>query len=338
MTRRSNRAGMAVFIVVMVSAVISVFVAIVFFHGRDTRRKGAEKRDRAQAQYLAKGAHNHFLLKFKLLPTELYDAVSYAVGKNPYFDFSIKVDNATGAGFQPANGVEADFGPMFFTGAPGGTKVARDGDGQLTIDRSGEGNGLYGNTTSGLGAPSDTNRHLMEYLLNHYILDIATGFPMNPMESDKDEAAANVNTAIVVVDSDEHKDVAQMGVSNPADNAERVSWRDPFKGSYFVRSLKILGIGGTGAGARGKKYQSDTVLLTTEATVRRDAQISLVSKQGDKMKPLLIQREVNTSLKQDKGWLEVNEELEELKDGKLQRSTRRTEISTGVYYVTRQTR
>lgn len=331
MKQRRNRAGMAVFIVVMVAAVIGVFVAIVFFHGRDTRRKGAEKRDKAQAQYLAKGAHNHFLLKFKLLPTELYDAVSYAVGKNPYFDFSIKVKSADAAGFVPADGVEADFGPMFFTGTAGKTKITKDGDDQLTIDRATEGTGLF--QGAGMSGSAEENKHKMEYLLNHYILDIATGFP-------------DANTGIVLVDSDEHDEVAQMGKSGNISDNGRVKWVDPFKGNYFVRSLRILGIGGSGAGSRGKKYQSDTVLLTTEATVRRDAQVSLVSSAGGGRKQLLIQREVNTSLKQENGgWLEVKEDLEDQASFDARSngegsatSARRTEISTGVYFVTRQTR
>lgn len=326
-----QRAGMAVFIVVMVAAVIGVFVAIVFFHGRDTRRKGAEKRDKAQAQYLAKGAHNHFLLKFKLLPTELYDAVSYAVGKNPYFDFSIKVKSADATSFVPADGVEADFGPMFFTGSAGKTVVTKDPDNQLGIDRAAEGTGLYAG--QGMGGSTEDNKNKMEYLLNHYILDIATGFP-------------NAATGIVLVDSEEHDEVAQMGKSGNISDNGRVKWVDPFKGSYFVRSLRILGIGGSKAATRGKKYQSDTVLLTTEATVRRDAQVSLVSNtSGGTRKQLLIQREVNTSLKQESGWLEVREDLEdqtsfnERSNGTASAtSARRTEISTGVYFVTRQTR
>lgn len=330
MKHQRKTAGMAVFIVVMVAAVIGVFVAIVFFHGRDTRRKGAEKRDKAQAQYLAKGAHNHFLLKFKLLPTELYDAVSYAVGKNPYFDFSIKVKSADATGFIPADGVEADFGPMFFTGSGGKTRVTKDGDDQLGIDRASEGTGLY--LGAGLGGSAEDNKNKMEYLLNHYILDIATDFP-------------DANTGIVLVDSEEHDEVAQMGRSGNISDNGRIKWVDPFKGTYFVRSLRILGIGGASAGQRGKKYQSDTVLLTTEATVRRDAQVSLVSNSGGTRKQLLIQREVNTSLKQESGWLEVREDLEdaasynERSNGNASAtSARRTEISTGVYFVTRQTR
>lgn len=41
-----------------------------------------------QAHFAARAAMQHFLLKSKLLPAELYDAVQIAQGKNPRFDFS----------------------------------------------------------------------------------------------------------------------------------------------------------------------------------------------------------------------------------------------------------
>jgi hypothetical protein len=310
----------------MVTAVIGVFVTIVYFHGRDTRRKGGEKRDRAQAQYLAKGAHQHFLLKFKFLPTELYDAVSYAVGKNPYFDFAIDVSAVTGNTFQ-AQGGTPDFGPMFFTGGSG-TQVTESG-GKLVVNRSAE-TALYFNTAAGF--QNDANsRYRMEYMLNHYTLDIATDYP------------AQGGAGIVVVSSDPHPDAARMGRADAAQGGRLTGWRDPFKGTYLVQSVRILGIGGASAGTAGKKYQSDTVLLTTEAIVRRDGQLSLVSRDASgNLKPLVVQREIKTALKQDQGWLELKEEVEDAASYRARTDTdataRRTEISTGVYYVTRQER
>jgi hypothetical protein len=41
-----------------------------------------------QAYFAGRAAMQHFLVKAKFLPTELYDAVAYTVGKNPLFSFS----------------------------------------------------------------------------------------------------------------------------------------------------------------------------------------------------------------------------------------------------------
>lgn len=40
-----------------------------------------------QSHYAAKAALQHALLKCQLMPTQLYDAASFAAGRNPYFDF-----------------------------------------------------------------------------------------------------------------------------------------------------------------------------------------------------------------------------------------------------------
>ena len=337
--RSRSRAGMAVFIVVMVSAVIGVFVAIVLFHGRDTRRKGVEKRDRAQAYFLARGAQSHFLLKLRLLPTELYHAVSYAVGKNPYFDFSIPVDSISGSNFAPTGGV-ALFGPMFFTGSTPGN-ITKSADGHIEVNRSAEGDSLYQNGDVGFGASAE-NRPRMEYLLNHYALDIASDFP------DTDP-----NAAIVTFSVDPHKEVAQFGMTDSiggtsvlGKNNRVDAWADPFTGMYLVRQIKILGSGGMATGKAGKLYNTDSVMVITEATVLKDKQVSLVTRVGEGLKPLVIQRDTKTSLKQEQGWLEVKEERESDADFKRRAvsgdrksdSGKRTETCTEIYYVTRETK
>ena len=334
----SQRAGMAVFIVVMVAAVIGIFVVIVIFHGRDTRRKGVEKRDRAQAYYLARGAHNHFLLKLRCLLPEFYDATSYAVGKNPLFEFSTAVDSIQGNMFNPQGG-RSEFGPMFFTGTnPGNVTVA---DGRIVINRSSEGDGIHRNDSTGFAA-SPENRAKMEYLLNHYNLDVCSDYP----ESDPDKA-------IVTVSATPHKEVAQFGVtdqvgtSSISNNARIDGWVDPFNGSYFVSSVRVLGVGGLTKEKTGHKYGQTSVLVVTEATVRKDNQVSLVTRQGGRLKPLVVQRETKTSLKQEQGWLEVKEERESQSSyerravssgDRTSESGKRTEICTAVYFVTRETK
>ena len=328
-----RRRGFALFVVVLVCVVIGTFIAIVTYQGRDARRKGAEARDRAQARFLARGAQNHFLLKLKLLPAELYDAVSYAVGKNPYFDFSITVKPANLDLGQDQFTADTDvaLGPMFFTGS-GLTGVAVGGDGHLRLDRATEGDGIYANAAAGFPASAD-NRLLMAGPLNQYLLDIATGYPV-----------FNGNAAgVVVVSSDPHVERARMGQpfgdpgSDPA-----VNWADPFTGAYRIQSVRILGIGGATGDAVGKRFQSDSVLLSAEASVLRAGQVSLTSRgDGGALKPLPVQREILTSIRSD-GSGELDEKLESqaLYDSRVNGSTsaRRTEVTTATYLVTRKTK
>jgi hypothetical protein len=332
---QTSRRGMAVFIVIMVSAVIAVFTTIVIYQTRGSAELVEEKQDKAQAQYLAKGAHNHFLLKFKLLPTELYDAVSYAVGKNPYFDFSIPVTGVTGTTFTPDTGVDPDFGPMFYTGVNTQVTVPDPtGAKRFKIDRAIDKELIFTNPKIGLtpnvtldGVPSAT-KDVMAYLLNHYILDIATDYPY-----------PTSGVGVVVVNSDPHTEVAQFGKKDSDAEATNFSWRDPFNGSYIVRSLKILGIGGSASADAGKKYLSDTVLLTTEASISRDHQVSLISKDaGGQLKQLLVQKRVLTNIKSTDTFPELVETLEDNPTRDARASGSRTEVSTGVYFVTRKSK
>jgi hypothetical protein len=338
---RKSRGGFAIFLVVMITAVISVFASIVFFQSRQTRYQGEEKRDRAQAQFLARGAENHLLLKFKLLPAELYEAVSYAVGRNPFFDFSIPITSVSGNTF--VTPLDAKFGPMFFTGTNPGA-VTSDGS-RVTTKRSNETN-LYTNSAVNFTtSTSDPSRAKMEYLLNHYLLDVETDFPDSG------------DSAIVTVSSVLHKDVAQMGVSPSAtnfSNKARMDWQDPFCGSYQIASLRLLGSGG--AGASGQKYSSDSLLITAEATILRDQQISLVTKLANgSPKSFPIQHRANSGFANaGPGWVELQTQMESDTDQAFKNrgisnysvaanrpgfiggtSGRRTEIVTDVYFVTR---
>lgn len=318
----AGREGFAIFLVVMVAAVLGVFIGIVTYHGRDTRRKGVEKRDQVQARFLARGAHQHFLLKFKLLPTELYDAVSYAVGKNPFFDFSIPVERVSGNEFEPTGGADPEAGPLFFTGRdPGVVKVV---NGQFDIKRSSNDGNVYENQSAAY--PSDpVNRHRMEFLLNHYLLDVVTDYPSMD------------GNGVVVFSSRPHLDHAQMGRPDPVSGAGAVSgWADPFSGGYLVRSARILGVGGARAGTAGLRYVSDSLLITTEASIRKEGHISPVARPGGQLKELIPAREIRTALRTGPGGLELKEERESDAQYKARvESTQRTEISTQVYHVTR---
>lgn len=319
-----KREGIAIFLVVMITGIIGVFVAVMIFQRQGSTKHLAIKLEKNQATYLAQGAHQHFLLKFKLLPTELYDAVSYAVGKNPYFDFSARVESVPGDNsFKLPNGKKPDRGPMFFTGSQGRTQVSIDpASKRLVINRSTEGDNMFMNPAAGFSGSVKENRDRMEVLLNHYLLDIATGYP-------------NVQDPIVSVDSETHVERARMG-KDDGSQGDPEPWRDPFTGDYSVVEIRVLGIGG---GTAGRKYQADSVLLTTEASVAREGQISLIpGAAGGEPVKLQGLRVSDTALEDRGGWVDANEKGTDFalrQQGADGKSARRTDIATNVYFISR---
>lgn len=83
-----NKNGMAIVIVIIFAICLMVlFASMSFQHRSVAGRTKLSLRDQ-QAYFAARSAMQHFLLKAKLFPTELYDAVEFMQGKNPYFEFS----------------------------------------------------------------------------------------------------------------------------------------------------------------------------------------------------------------------------------------------------------
>lgn len=83
-----SRNGMAIIIVIVFSLCLLVLFTTIMFHHRSVAgRTKLSLRDQ-QAYFAARAAMQHFLLKARLFPTELYDAVEFKQGKNPYFDFT----------------------------------------------------------------------------------------------------------------------------------------------------------------------------------------------------------------------------------------------------------
>jgi hypothetical protein len=188
----------------------------------------------------------------------------------------------------------------------------------------------------------------MAFLLNHYLLDIVTNYPTNDANG------------IVVVTADAHDDRARFGQPNSAlvgaTPPAPVKWHDPFNGGYYVKSLRILGIGGSGKDSRaGRRYESDSVLLTTEATVLFQGQKSLVAlgASGGPLE-LIVGKELKKVVKETgQGWPELVEEMENANEYQQRSNSnfntgsqwteqiirggsgRRTEIATGVYLVKR---
>lgn len=83
-----RRDGMALIIVLIFAVCLLVlFASMSFQHRSVAGRNKLSLRDQ-QAFFAARAAMQHFLLKARLFPTELYDAVEFMQGKNPYLDFS----------------------------------------------------------------------------------------------------------------------------------------------------------------------------------------------------------------------------------------------------------
>jgi hypothetical protein len=65
-----------------------VLVASMFFQHRSVASRNKLSLRNQQAYFAARSAMQHLLLKARLFPTELYDAVEFQQGKNPYMDFT----------------------------------------------------------------------------------------------------------------------------------------------------------------------------------------------------------------------------------------------------------
>lgn len=83
-----NRRGVAIVVALMFSfCMLVLFVAMIYRQSSTAGHNQLTIQER-QAFFAARAAMQHFLLKAKLFPTELYDAVELAQGKNPLCNFS----------------------------------------------------------------------------------------------------------------------------------------------------------------------------------------------------------------------------------------------------------
>jgi hypothetical protein len=294
---------------------LASFSAILWHSGRDFGTVREFVIEKKQAEYLAKGAQQHFLLKFRYLPTELYDAVAYSTGKNPYYDFGRPHEPLPSNTQISASDATANPGPLFFFGT---TTITLDN--QIPkVDRS----------SVDLANPGVGTAEQIRALLKMFILDVGTLYPTND------------NSGIVVISSDAH-----------ADQALGADWRDPYVGNYAVQNATILGLSG------GKRYDKDSLLVSTVGSVKRSGQISVVTKGSiGGARNLSTGRKRLSDLKfgvnefpEAKTYLEdiedynariaadtagSNSELVGLNSGVLS-SGRRTEIATGIYRISRQ--
>lgn len=83
-----KRRGVAIVIALLFSfCMLILFVSMLFRQSSTSGHNQLTIQER-QAFFAARAAMQHFLLKAKLFPTELYDAVEFAQGKNPLCNFT----------------------------------------------------------------------------------------------------------------------------------------------------------------------------------------------------------------------------------------------------------
>ena len=207
--RRARRArrGFAMFMVLLISLIVGSFAVVLWHMGTSGKTQEEVIVEKKQAQYLAEGAQQHFLLKFRHQPTQLYDAVAYAIGKNPRFDFGRKFTEPVNPTSMGAADAEQNPGPMFYFG----TVSQIDNSGPVPRIRR----------TVDLANPPGLDAGQIRVLIRQFLLDVATNYP-----TDKTDG-------VVVCDSEVHDDKA-MGAG----------WRDPFMGNYVVRDARTLGQAG----------------------------------------------------------------------------------------------
>jgi len=88
MKKINNRRGVAIVVALLFSfCMLVLFVAMIYRQSSTAGHNQLTIQER-QAFFAARAAMQHFLLKAKLFPTELYDAVELAQGKNPLCNFS----------------------------------------------------------------------------------------------------------------------------------------------------------------------------------------------------------------------------------------------------------
>ncbi len=98
----SNRRGVAIVVAIFFAfCMLILFVSMIF---RRTSTSGHNRLtiQERQAFFASRAAIQHFLLKAKLFPTELYDAVEFLQGKNPLCNFTeFDGDYAGNSAFEP---------------------------------------------------------------------------------------------------------------------------------------------------------------------------------------------------------------------------------------------
>jgi hypothetical protein len=83
-----NKKGSAISVALLIASILLFSEIYLMKQAQSQIRLNTQHKLRLQAWFAARAAMQHAKLKCQLLPTQLYDAAEFSVGKNPYFDFS----------------------------------------------------------------------------------------------------------------------------------------------------------------------------------------------------------------------------------------------------------
>ncbi len=121
-----RRSGSAVVVALAIATVLLMAEGFLMTQTQQQIKMTEQQQIRLQAWFAARGVMQHAMLKCQLMPTQLYDAAAFSVGKNPLFDFT-EYDSALPAMF-PTVQVNSKYlklasnlnpGPRFLTTFPG---------------------------------------------------------------------------------------------------------------------------------------------------------------------------------------------------------------------------
>jgi hypothetical protein len=240
-----RHSGMALVLVLMVSSLLLISGLMIWSALQTDIAQISVSIPRIQAEFLAKGALQLGLFKARCCPTPLYDAVSYSVGKNPYYVHSHgygRLSDIAPATLDPE--VLTFPGPAFLTG----DVTIDNATGQLTSRT---------NVKTIPGAPSSTDGddlnpqdglvnsdYKVDRYLNFFVLDLADRTVASPVLAGPPAVSVSGQSSVSV---SETVDCPIMG------------GKDPYSGSLRIRAINILG------GPR--QYGTDSVQLVAEASV-----------------------------------------------------------------------
>ncbi|MBF0544716.1 MAG: pilus assembly PilX N-terminal domain-containing protein [Candidatus Riflebacteria bacterium] len=83
-----KRTGIAIVVALFFTLVLMLMIFSMMATHKNVAQQNRVSLQHQQAVFAARAALQHLLLKAKLFPTELYDAVEFSQGKNPLFDFT----------------------------------------------------------------------------------------------------------------------------------------------------------------------------------------------------------------------------------------------------------
>jgi len=83
--RTGRRDGVAIWIVICICIVLGILIGAVVFQRVEVKRQTKSQFVTLRAQWAAQAAIQHALLKFRILPTESYDASALARGVCPFY-------------------------------------------------------------------------------------------------------------------------------------------------------------------------------------------------------------------------------------------------------------